>query len=134
VTVRRLCKLGVGGREPIARYLFKSEYWPSTKGVKPVALLPREDGETSVYRIGGLKDRAILTLGQREVGDKRKRQVMGWAKFTANAVLKAGLKLDVNDTPARHVNIVGWPEEQQDKLEKAQDLARECVLVLAADL
>jgi hypothetical protein len=82
--------------------------------------MPGKDGTTSVFRIGGLKRREVAAIGAREVGAKR--SVHGWAVVAAHAVNESGLRFDANDAPPRHADIVGWPDDQDARLERAQEL------------
>ena len=86
-------------------------------------------GQTSVFRIGGLTESKVSEVGQREVG--KQRNFHGWGVFIARAIPRVGLRLDPDDTPPRHANIVGWPDndDKDAVIEKAQDLA-----ALASDL
>lgn len=92
-----------------------------------------KDGQTSVFRIGGLTNAAVMRIGQREVGELR--TFHGWGVFMARAVFRVGLRLDPDDSPPRHANIIGWPEDKDAVIEKAQDLsALANDLVLVRDL
>ena len=135
VTVRRMLRLGVGKREPLARFLLsKGDYAATTRRVKPQALMPAPDGKTSVYRIGGLSDASIMRVGVREVGAKRNKEVRGWAAFFAADLAQSGLRADANDRPPRHVDIVGWPKEKDERLQVAQELAARCGLRLGGEM
>lgn len=133
VSVRRTLKLGVGPGEPLARFLTSSGQFAKTKGsIKRAGVMPK-NWQTSVFRIGGLRDDAVLAVGKREVGESR--TVHGWGVFEARSVLSVGLHLQPDDVPPRHANIVGWPQEKDAVIEKAQDLCALAVgLKLAEDL
>lgn len=89
--------------------------------MKPSGVMPAKDGKTSVFRIGGLTDLSVLAIGRRQVGEKR--GLHGWGVFEVRAVLNVGLRLEPDDVPPRHANIVGWPEDKDAIIEMAQDLS-----------
>lgn len=131
VSLRRGFRLRVGVREPLAHVLVSKSEYVSTKGlVKPKTLMPAKDGNRSVFRIGGLRKASVLALAQKEVGDKRGKTVLGWGELLASAITKVGLAINPDDNPPRHANITGWPDEMDERLEKAQDLAHACRLHL----
>lgn len=83
--------------------------------------MPAKDGKTSIFRIAGLTDSVVLAIGNREVGVNRR--LHGWGVFEARSVVDLGLRLEPDDVPPRHANIVGWPEDKDAVIEKAQDLS-----------
>jgi len=46
------------------------------------------------------------------------------ADFTPTVVTKAGLTLDPDNDPERHVHILGWPEDELAELEARNEMAR----------
>jgi hypothetical protein len=128
VGIRRALRLGVGRTEPLGRFLTSSSQFAKTKKrVKPAGMMPGNDGKTSVFRIGGLTDSAVLRIGRQRV--EGTRTLHGWGVFEASAVLDVGLRLDPDDVPPRHANIVGWPDEKDANWAIAQELS-----ALASDL
>lgn len=120
--IRRKLRRKVAPTEPIARYLTSSGQFAPTKGViKRSALMPGKDGKTSIFRVGGLTSAQIVEIGRREVGQLR--TLHGWGAVGASAVLEVGLSFEPNDVPPRHANIIGWPNDQEERIERAQDLA-----------
>lgn len=116
--------------EPLARFLLSSSEFSSTKGlVKPQAFLPRpQDLTTSVFRVQNLPAERIWPIGI-SIAETRRKTLYGRADILADAVMSVGLRLDPDDNPPRHANIVGWPNEKDHRLSLAQQLAAAAVLV-----
>jgi hypothetical protein len=114
--------MAVAASEPIARYLTSSGQFAATKGtVKRSALMPAKDNKTSVFRTGGLSEDGVAAIGRREVGADR--PLYGWGEVCASAVFEVGLDLEPDDVPPRHANIIGWPADKSEVIERAQELA-----------
>jgi len=117
------------GDLPLTRLAF-SKRWLITTGdglrFRPIAFMPylpaRQDPELSVFRIGDLTDREVWGH-VRKHARRPGSNLHGRADFQL-AELDAGvLKLVLDDTPPRHGNVVGWPEDKDGQLALAQDLA-----------
>jgi hypothetical protein len=57
------------------------------------------------------------------------KQVVGRADLSNTVVNSAGLALDPNWEPERHVNIVGWPVDEVESTQAAQELFAKHVCV-----
>lgn len=93
---------------------------------KPRAFMPYRpkgrDLELSVFRINRLACRAIwehVAKHARRPG----RNIHGRADFRLSDVDSSVLKLVLDETPPRHGNVVGWPEEKDGQLALAQELS-----------
>jgi len=78
--------------------------------------------ELSVFRIDNLTDRAIwehVAKHARRPG----RNIHGRADFRLGDVDSSVLSLVLDETPPRHGNVVGWPEEKDAQLALAQALS-----------
>jgi hypothetical protein len=76
--------------------------------VKPREFLPCEnDGilELSVYAIQGLPEDEIWRLAKREIP----KSVLGRGDLAPQEVIPHGLRVNRDDVPPRHANILGWP-------------------------
>lgn len=92
--------------------------------VKPKLFEPNRALELSVFRVDGLVRDQIRDLGD-EVVEKHPsaRKLHGWGEFPESAVQKAGLRVERDDDPPRHANIVGWPREPSERKQRQQILA-----------
>ena len=123
----------VSPREPIGRYLPEKSYFSRKhKAAKPKAFRPTHDLKLSVFRIDGLKAEEIWEIGQREVIDAMSipKVLYGIAELRANKFQEKDLVIDPDNTPPRHANIIGWPEEEARCISIALELAAEANLRL----
>lgn len=86
------------------------------------AFMPHK-GEVSVFRIDGLDDAAVWRH-IREYASRPDRNVHGRGDFRLADVEGRGLSLAFDDTPPRHGNVGGWPEDKDRQLAIARALAR----------
>ena len=112
----------VGAQEPLARFIFsKSHFNLRSRRVRHHAFMPTGGGETSVFRIEGLDEDAVWTIGN-AVGSQRNQTLYARGDIKAEAVRSA--KLDVLPSePQRHANIVGWSSEKSQQKLRAMELA-----------
>lgn len=114
-------------QEILARYIFtKSQIRISDRMVKYSAFIPPEDRRLSVFRISGLQDAEIWKIGEK----LRSQTLLGRADVESALVKKIGLGIEADDIPARHANIIGWPDELSAIKLKAMELAKEAELHL----
>jgi hypothetical protein len=95
--------------------------------LKTAAFMPRAldlRPELSVFRINGLSAGGIWNLAQKHVVPKD-RNVHGRADLTELDIETTAppLKLEMDETPPRHGNIVDWPNAKDEQLALAQELA-----------
>lgn len=110
----------VDPREPLSRFLFSSNnYRLSDNTVRHSAFMPPEDKRLSVFRTSGLQENEIWRLGDA----LRAKPPLGRADISALAINKSGLTIVPDDTPPRHANILGWPDEASAIKLKALELA-----------
>jgi hypothetical protein len=115
--------------EPLSRFIFpKNHFHRQTMRPKPDAFLPSgTPPQASVFRTIGLTSAEIWQIGL-EIGSVRGRTLRARADVFARAVLDTGLVVDPDDTPPRHANIIGWPEEKHEQLMLATELAEAATL------
>jgi hypothetical protein len=102
--------------EPIARFLLASDHFSSVAGrVKPSAFLPDPYVKLSVFMVGGLSHPQIWEIGLRNVAGPQGKRLYGHAEVNASVPTSPGLAVEVDNTPPRHANIVGWPDGPGDK-------------------
>ena len=117
--------------EPIVRYIIDSKHFHKpTHVVKPDAFLPNGDPPTtSVFRVDGLSSDDVWGIGHR-IANKRSRTLKARADFDTRALMGTPLKLDADDDPPRHANIIGWPLEKSDRLQLALEIAEKSSLLV----
>ena len=84
----------------------------------------------SVFIIDGIDHTSICGLGLWVMQEMAKNQpgrtkwrLYGWARFAAFIVHNAGLRLIPDNELDRHANIVGWPDDIEERLKIQQHLA-----------
>lgn len=121
--------------EVLARYIFnRKHYRPSDHTVKHNAFLPNKDGKTSVFHIFGLEEQEIWEIGDREVAPARQKPVLGRADIEQIEVTKLNLSVIDDESPSKHANIVGWPEDDDEREEKAKRMSLAVELAESAQL
>ena len=120
----------VDDEEPLARFLFSSSLFNST-GVKPAAFLPNpKNGETSVFRHGSEPEEQLWPLARDAATS---RTLHGAAIVKASYVRASRLTVTAHEPPARHANILGWPDSKLEKSRQklmAAELSEQASLVL----
>lgn len=127
---RRLRRAAFPGQElPITRFIYsKSHIRRSEHRPKPGAFLPPPDLRTSILQTLGLVPTEIWERGRNLRSDKTLR---GRADLTTLDVAAVGeLKVDIDNVPPRHGDIVGWPELKDAQVSLAQDLVDSSILHL----
>lgn len=116
----------------LARFLFSdSEYGRKPAIVKRRAFMPSGSHlSTSVFHVTDLKNDQILAIAKSSVERRRGKSTHGWATVVYRSIIGVGLYGDYNNSPARHVDLLGWPEEKDRQLSIAQALAAEAALVM----
>lgn len=126
----------VAPTEPLARYLVHSDWFNKGGGyVKRAAFMPRLNPKTSaleasVYRILSLSEAKIWQIGLAKVANPAGKRLYGRAELAAQTVKDLDLKIDPDDIPRHHANIVGWPDEKPKQQSLAQHLAKAAALRL----
>ena len=85
-----------------------------------------------MFRTCGLSDAGIWKLGQLHVAGPTNRTLRARADLLASTIRKNHLRLDADDKPARHANIVDWPSDKAKRLQIAQQLAAKAMLEVFA--
>jgi hypothetical protein len=115
--------------EVLSRFIMQTNWYRlSDNCVRYAAFMPNpKNGETSVYRISGISDREVWEIGDREVGLKRDKPILGRADIGASFVITKGLNVVPSEPPIRHANIIGWPEQKSEQRLVALELAAEAI-------
>ena len=81
--------------------------------VKPKLFEPNRHLALSVFHAGGIGCHEIIDLGMAVTASHpTARRLHGWAEIEEGAVTNTGLRVDYDDSPPRHANIVGWPADR----------------------
>jgi len=128
----------VAATESVSRFLLSKKLFAATTGrVKPAALLPywnqkRRRFETSTHRTDDLRPEQIWAIGYRHVENlAQNRQIRGRGHCQAAVVTAQALGFHVNGRPyPRHVDVVGWPDEEDARLMRATEIADSMTLEL----
>jgi hypothetical protein len=115
--------------EVLSRFIMQTNWYRlSDNRVRYAAFMPNpKNGETSVYRISGISDREVWEIGDREVGLRRDKPILGRADIGASFVITKGLNVVPSEPPIRHANIIGWPEQKSEQRLVAIELAAEAI-------
>lgn len=99
--------------EVLSRFLTQpgNHFVPTTGRVRYAAFLPNKGLQTSVYRISGLTDEDVWSLGDLFVAGPLGTRIAARADIEVTIVVNCGLAVDPDGVPhPGHANIVGWPE------------------------
>ncbi len=111
-------------RIPVTRLTFSRRQVAGrgpTFRLRPAAFMPYR-GELSVFRIDGLDDGEVwehVAVHARRPG----RRMHGRGDFLVADIRGDALKLNLDDSPPRHGNLIGWPAERHEQLALARELA-----------
>ena len=83
-----------------------------------------------MFYVGSLSLGEVQDLGL-EVVKRRPdtNQLHGWAVLEESAIAKAELQVIRDDSPPRHANVIGWPQDAAQRRLKAQLLASKATSV-----
>lgn len=114
----------------LTKYIFnKSQFSSLNKRVKYSVFIPPANRRLSVFRIVNLSENEVWEIGN-DVGTERELTLLARADIKVSSVTETGLKIDADDRPPRHANIVGWPDEDSAIKLKAMELAEKAQLHL----
>ncbi len=106
----------------LARFVFASNRITGGS-VNLRAFMPPPDLELSTYNTDALTPDEIWRIGEAVRLEQENATLYGRADLSAKSVYDVGLRPVRDDRPARHVAIVGWPEDKASQKNKAQLLA-----------
>lgn len=116
--------------EDLTKFIFnRSQFSPSNNRVKYSAFMPPPNRRLSVFRIAGFAENDVWEIGE-TIGERRTLPLSARADIKVLFVAETGLKIDADDIPPRHVNIIDWPEDHSAVILKAKELARKAQLHL----
>jgi hypothetical protein len=117
-------------QDPLARFFHQRNHFsPQKKLVHRKAFIPSKELTTSVFHIVGMPQDEVAEAGTEFVKEGHGTPCYGWARFLAAAVDPVGLRIDYNNVPPRHADLIGWPKEKEEQISIAQELAARSTLV-----
>jgi len=87
------------------------------------AFMPPPDLELSTYNIDDLSHQEIWQIGDAVRVEQQKETLYGRADLLAKNIYDVNLRAVRDDQPARHVIVVGWPDDKAQQKNRAQLLA-----------
>lgn len=87
--------------------------------------------ELSSFSIDNLSDSDAWKLLNTNISCRNGNQIPARIDFDTDFVKKHQLKLDINWTPDRHVNLIDWPDDEAARINKSQILAANSKVILA---
>ncbi|CAN5461569.1 hypothetical protein BH20ACI3_BH20ACI3_34890 [soil metagenome] len=100
--------------ETLSRFIFSTRHFGRQPlRVKADAYMPSQ-GQVSVFRVDGLIAAQIWKIGD-EIAEERDRTLYARGDIKAREVGRSGLDILPAEPPARHANIVGWPENDKPR-------------------
>ena len=99
--------------------------------MKPKAFMPAmSDNKTSVFRVQGLTERQVWSLGDAYLVLPPHKELLARAEISVAQVRSVGLQVESAEPPPRHANITDWSTQKDESMSRAQELAAEAVLRL----
>jgi hypothetical protein len=123
--------------EQLSRFIrSRGHYSPENNRVKHSALLPMFNDqtqryETSVFYTDNLTENEIWQLGKTHIDNPA---VKARGDFNDAVATGNNLQVDFNNTPARHADIINWPDKKDEQKLVALKIAPKCSLkIMPAD-
>jgi len=106
----------------------KNHFSTERNEVKQAAFLPPPDLKLSVFDIMHLSELHIWAIGKKYVCEPQGKTLYGRGQFPVSTAVGVGLKVEVDNTPPRHANLYGWPQEKSEQKIVALQLAKQAEL------
>lgn len=119
----------VDENEILARFIYHHDYFRQDGSIRPSAFEPNcKTNDVSVFRHSGFSDpeNDLSRIGE-EGARNRGCNYHGRADIKAEYVYQQRLDVVPTQEPENHANIVGWPEEKNERKSIALELAANCV-------
>lgn len=97
---------------PFARFATQSSHYrKSDLEVRQSLFLPPKNLELSVFRSDGLTQDDIKNLGNKHIPN-----IKGFTEVLKNDIEAIEpLKIQIDNVPPRHANIIGWPAQKSEQ-------------------
>lgn len=124
--------MAISDKDEVCRFIFQDQHCnPNTKKLHWRAFEPRPNEQTgrkevSIFIVSSLSDEDINKIGSGHVASLQNREFKSKVVFLADIPMKIELSLEMEaSTHELHANIVGWPNAENDELQKSQELAQQ---------
>jgi len=118
-----------------SRYITSKKHFSKQNNyVKSAAFMPNRNQKLSVFCIDELVEEEIWEIGYNNISIPTSKEIYARANIEAEDILTTILEIDNNNTPLRHVDIIGWPSEKEDQKGIALELSRKSALVIKPPL
>ncbi len=117
---------------PLARFLYSDRSF-STTSVRTSGFMPHKVRlDCSVSRTDDLSVEETAELGRKA---RPTATLRAWGQFLSRHVAEASedLRLDMDETPPRHGNILGWPANKDDQKAIAVEFTQRAQLMMVPD-
>lgn len=105
----------IRGARTLARFATQSGRL-TDEVVKPKLFEPNRALELSVFRVDDIDRTEIQEIGTDVVkAIPNAQRLHGWGEISETAVIDAGLRVDYDDDPPRHANVLDWPDEASER-------------------
>jgi len=141
--LKKLCEVFLGRRDSptsidsetmeqlstLSRFIFSKKQFSADRP-KPQAFLPPSTNlAISAVWIDNLSDTEIWRIGDDVAGRARNKPTLARADIEAEIFTDLSLKILPDPEPhPRHVNILGWPSEKDERLALALELCAKSIL------
>ncbi len=121
--------------ERLSRYIIeRNKMKPSEHRARHTAFMPPPNRKLSVYRTSDLEEGAIWEIGRTFVAGPLNKTLYARADLEAGEVTTIELRVEpAVDAHPRHANIVGWPLDDSEVLQRAIELAQRAKLTEVPD-
>jgi hypothetical protein len=111
----------------LSRFIRHKRHVAQTIGrVKPAAFLPDPHNSLSLFHPEDINESQIWRLADEHLAPGKSTRLR--ADISVRHVRDNDLSVDWNYNPKYHIDIIDWPEEKDDRLAKALDLAKQSEL------
>lgn len=105
----------IRGARTLARFATQSGRL-TNEVVKSKLFEPNRALELSVFQIDDLDRTEIQEIGIDVVtAIPNAQRLHGWGEISETAAIDAGLRVDYDDNPPRHANVLDWPDEASER-------------------
>ena len=102
--------------------LDRRHFDPEWRCVKWAAFDPPASGRLSLFRTTDWSETGIWQVGNEVVGAARHRPILARGDFLARVAMGLGLRVESNEPPLGHAEILGWPDRDASGGRSAQKL------------
>ena len=111
--------------EILSRYILNKRVIKANNDIRHNLFMPyKEDNSTSVFRVVNLSETDIWNIGNVNVAEPQDKQLIARADIEVSNIEPIGdLIVKSAEPPERHAIITNWPNQREDQIELAKELA-----------